>query len=129
MRCLLIFAIVIFVCPIHAQVKRFINIQTLTPEDFYSKILDSENCVIIDIRDKDAYDSVRIENSINVSSEKSLKLFADSLDTDVPVFIYSEDGSNSAEGCIILSEKGIQNVFELLGGMYAYRRAYLPIQK
>jgi rhodanese-related sulfurtransferase len=89
--------------------------------------LNSDNCIIIDIRNKEAYDSVRIENSIDLSNEERLKQFADSLDTDTPVFLYSEDGSNSAEGCIILSKVGILKVFELEGGLHAYRQANLPV--
>jgi rhodanese-related sulfurtransferase len=129
MRKFLLLVLFTIVYPVNAQVKKFSNINTLSPAEFYSRIIGSGNFVIIDIRDRVAYDSVRIENSICISSEERLKQFSDSLDTDVPVYLYSEDGSNSAEGCIILLEKGILNVFELEGGIYAYRRAYLPVDK
>jgi rhodanese-related sulfurtransferase len=77
--------------------------------------------IILDVSNRDEYDSEHITDArwiqmSNVSTISELEEYA-----DWSIIVYSRDGIGSREACRVLIEHGFKNVYNLVGGINAWR--------
>lgn len=98
----------------------------LMPTEFQKKAKETPDAILLDVRTPEEIDAGRIENSQSI-------VFDDSFDKKLerlqhkPLFVYCASGKRSAKAAKILRDKGYKNVFELEGGINAWRETGLPI--
>ncbi|MEY4929610.1 MAG: hypothetical protein RI909_334 [Bacteroidota bacterium] len=99
----------------------------LAPQDFDAKYKATENAILLDVRTEEEVASGKIANAENIVWDDS---FADKLSTleHKPIFIYCGSGIRSAKAAAVLKEKGYTDIYELDGGMKAWKAAGLPVE-
>ncbi|MCF8429847.1 MAG: thioredoxin [Bacteroidia bacterium] len=105
------------------------NIFKLSTNEFNLKIQDDKTPQIIDVRTPEEFIDGFIANALNIN------LNGNSFDSEVakfnklkPVYVYCLAGGRSANAAIKLKELGFTIIYELKGGMNAWRNASMPIQ-
>ena len=91
-----------------------------------TRLINHNDAVMIDIRDDGQFRSGHILNAINMPKDK-LDAEVGKLKNDKPVIAYCRTGQQSAGFCSRLRKKGFQEVYNLKGGIMAWRNANLPI--
>ena len=96
---------------------------------FYKSIISDKFSQIIDVRTPEEFSEGYITNAINVNWNDN------SFDTEVlkfnktkPVYVYCLAGGRSASASTKLKKLGFKTVYDLKGGMNAWRNANLPVQ-
>ena len=128
MRILLFFTLcTINVISLVAQDVADDNSWLLSPEEFYLNIKSTDVPLIIDARTWKEYRKDRIQGARLTESSVSLKSVVDSFDVDQQIFVYCDDNQRSTAACSFLRDWGYTSVYELAGGMSAWRLASYEI--
>jgi thioredoxin 1 len=98
----------------------------LSPTEFQEKLKSTPEAILIDVRTPEEIAVDRIENSQNIVYDDSFESKLTGLDQK-PLFVYCAAGKRSAKAAQILRDKGYKNVFELEGGLNAWKAAGLPV--
>ena len=93
----------------------------LSPEDFYIAIKSADVPLIIDVRTWKEYRKDRIPGARLTETSTILKTVVDSVDVDQAIFVYCDGNQRSKAACSFLRDWGYTNVFELAGGMIAWK--------
>ena len=101
--------------------------ESLSPEEFSAKWKDSANAVLLDVRSEQEVKEGALPNAQNIVYDESFADKLGSLPKDVPVFVYCAAGKRSAKAASILKEKGFKEVYQLKGGLNAWKEAKLPL--
>ena len=90
----------------------------------------SEN-IILDVRTKEECSESKIPGSFNIDYySENFKDNLDKLNKNLNYYIYCRSGNRSGKTVIILKEKGFKNVFNLEGGILAWKKEnYITNQK
>jgi len=83
------------------------------------KYKNNSNYIIVDSRDKKAYEENHVEGSVNIPSP-DLRTRYTELDKDKNIIIYCNSGARSSLGASILKSKGFENICNLGGGIKSY---------
>jgi rhodanese-related sulfurtransferase len=99
----------------------------LTPKEFQKSLSETKNAFLLDVRTPEEVANGKIEGASNVvfDSQFASKI---SLIPKQPVFIYCAGGVRSAKAAKILRSNGYTQVFELEGGLNAWKDAKLPVR-
>ena len=99
----------------------------LTPGEFDTKYKSTKNAILLDVRTLDQVATGKIANTENIVWDAS---FADNLSNleNKPLFIYCGSGTRSARAAAVLKEKGYKEVYELDGGIKAWKAAGMPVE-
>jgi len=97
----------------------------LSPAEFQEKLNSTPDAVLIDVRTPEEIAVDRIENSRNIVYDGAFETKLADVEQK-PVFVYCAAGKRSAKAAQILRDKGY-NVFELDGGLNAWKAAGLPV--
>jgi rhodanese-related sulfurtransferase len=89
--------------------------------------LKNDPALILDVRLPFEFRGRRIRNAINVPSQRHLNEMADTLGTDYYLFLYCTDGYRSKKAAEILYERGFRRLYNLEGGIVAWRKEGMPI--
>ena len=82
----------------------------------------SEN-IILDVRTKEECSESKIPGSLNIDYySENFKDNLDKLNKNLNYYIYCRSGNRSGKTVIILREKGFKNVFNLEGGILAWKK-------
>ncbi len=94
------------------------------------QLVNNENALVVDVRDKAEYDSGHIVDSINIPFS-SLETRADELakHKDRPLVLACKMGQHSGSAGTLLRKKGFENVSRLKGGIAEWRGQSLPVVK
>lgn len=85
--------------------------------------LETEEVIIIDIRDADSYDASHIPESVHLHRENS-KAFIDSADKSLPVIVYCYHGNSSQAAAAFLLSEGFTDVYSMAGGFENWRNSF-----
>ena len=98
-----------------------------TANDFEAKYKSTQGAILLDVRTLEEVANGKIANAQNIIYDNA---FADKLSglENKPIFVYCGSGIRSAKAAAILREKGYDNVFELEGGLKAWKAAGLPVE-
>ena len=94
-----------------------------TPE--LKEKLDSEDWTVLDVRSLEEYESGHIEGSINIYTgllAQNLK----KIPIDKPIAVICKSGTRSGFGCSILKKHGVENIYNIMGGMTSWSNAGYP---
>ena len=96
----------------------------LTPDDFEHMLQQNPSVQLIDVRTPEEF------NSGYISGAKNLNFYDDDfaqqiakLDKTRPVMVYCAKGGRSASAAEQLKQSGFPKVYDLTGGMYAWKAA------
>lgn len=106
--------------------KAFQNVNV----DQLTRLVNQQNAQVLDVRPKEAFDQGHIVNAINMSLEDitSGKAKIDKLKKK-PVIVYCQIGKSSASASQKLTDAGLEQVFNLQGGINAWISEKLPLSK
>ena len=97
-----------------------------TPE--LKEKLDKENWTVLDVRSIEEYESGHIKGSINLYAG----LLGENLDKiprDKPIAVICKSGTRSGFGASILLRNGVENIYNVMGGMTSWVNAGYPTEK
>jgi len=93
-------------------------------------LINRQNALVLDVREQSEYDSGRIINSRLISLGK-LKERIGELEKyrERPVVVVCRSGARSASATALLNKQGFAQVYTLTGGVLAWQKANLPLEK
>ena len=101
----------------------------VTATEFKKLLGENSNVQLIDVRTPEEFQEGHIPNS------KNINLFDDDFEKRLlkynkskPIFVYCEVGGRSGEAAALLSKSGYSNVYDLKGGMRAWKKEKLPVE-
>lgn len=94
----------------------------LTQQEWVSQLQEDENAVILDVRTEDEWNDGIIENAINIDIHQGQVFIneIEALDKNKNYYVYCRSGARSAKACEVMNELGIENAFNLTGGILAW---------
>jgi rhodanese-related sulfurtransferase len=100
---------------------------SLSPEDFNSKYKNTPNAILLDVRSASEVSEGALPGAQNIVYDDSFNEKLGSLSKESPIFVYCAAGKRSAKAADILKEKGFKEVYQLKGGLNAWKEAKLPL--
>jgi rhodanese-related sulfurtransferase len=100
---------------------------SLPPEEFNSKFKNTPNAILLDVRTASEVKEGALPKAQNIVYDDSFSNKLGSLSKETPVFIYCAAGKRSAKAAEILKERGFKVVYQLKGGLDAWKEAKLPL--
>jgi rhodanese-related sulfurtransferase len=101
----------------------------LGPTEFDYRYKAEVYAIIIDAREAQDYRRGRIPGALGIEDMDKLELFADSMDTDTPLYIYCNAESRSRTVAQYLGEQGFTRLYILKGGIREWKAADMPLDK
>lgn len=97
--------------------------KNLSPQEWSAQLSADQNAVIIDVRTPAEWRTGVIENAelINVMNPFKFKKWVLQLDKNKNYYVYCRSGVRSVNACKILERKGIENTFNLVGGILKWQ--------
>lgn len=101
----------------------------LPPTTFDYRYKAEVYAIIIDAREAREYSRERIPGALGIEGMDKLELFADSMDTETPLYIYCDSESRSRTAAQYLGEQGFTKLYILRGGIREWKAADMPLDK
>ncbi|PJB12536.1 MAG: rhodanese-like domain-containing protein [Flavobacteriales bacterium CG_4_9_14_3_um_filter_40_17] len=99
------------------------QIQLLGVDDF-KKIEGNKNVLIVDVRTPYEYNSGHIQGAINIDYyATNFKTKLSKLDHTYPIYIYCHSGVRSAKAAHTLKSLNFSKIYDLDGGIVAWKKA------
>ena len=94
------------------------------------QLINHKNATILDVREPKEYDAGHILNSKLIPLGK-LKERIGELEghKDHPVLVVCRSGNRSGTACFLLGRRGFAQVYNLAGGVQAWQKSNLPLEK
>jgi len=125
----LIFFFIAGILPLAGQIPDSVKYQSLKPNDFRQRYIKTDSSILIDVREPFEFKGNRIKGAINIPASGNLEKAADSLNKEFSLFIYCTSGFRSSNAAQKLYDKGFRKLYNLEGGMVAWRKDELPVVK
>jgi rhodanese-related sulfurtransferase len=101
----------------------------LMPVEFDYSYKTKVFAIMIDARTERQYRRNRIQGATGIDRMAELRIFADTMDTETPLYIYCDGESRSRTVAEYLYEEGFSRLYILRGGIREWEAAGLPIEK
>lgn len=99
----------------------------LSAVDFSKRLQATTEAVIVDVRTPQEFSEGHIKNAVNIDwNGNNFDSQISKLDKSKPIFVYCLGGGRSASAASSMKSKGFKEIYELNGGMMAWRSAGLP---
>jgi rhodanese-related sulfurtransferase len=109
--------------------RAMLNLKEVSPLEA-TQLLNHQDAVLLDVREPQEYQDGFLPNSIRIPlgslSEKAAQL---DKHRERPIIIVCRSGNRSAHAVRMLKKMGYETVYNLGGGLHAWRTANLPISK
>lgn len=94
------------------------------------QLMNHKNALVLDVRDQNEYETGHILNSKHIPLGK-LKERIGELEKyrERPIVAVCRSGERSASACVALGKQGFAQVHNLHGGISAWQKASLPLEK
>jgi rhodanese-related sulfurtransferase len=94
------------------------------------QLINHKDAVVLDVREADELKSGRLLNAKHIPLG-SLKQRIGELERyrETPMVVVCRSGNRSAHACSLLSKAGFTQVYNLSGGMMAWQKAGLPVER
>jgi rhodanese-related sulfurtransferase len=125
----LAFYIITSILPLAGQIPDPVKYQSLEPYDFHLWYLRSDSSVLIDVREPFEFRGKRIRDAVNIPSSGNIEKAADTLNREFAYFLYCTTDYRSRNAAEILYEKGFRKLYNLEGGIVAWRKDGMPVVK
>lgn len=125
MRLLVLFIFTLLLASCNAQQNKF----KLGATEFNSTLLSVNDKMIIDVRTPEEFQGGFIKDAENIDyNDVHFAKHISQLDKSKTYFLYCLSGGRSTQSADLMRKSGFSKVYELEGGMMAWRNADLPIQ-
>jgi len=96
----------------------------------FNKLVSSNKGIVLDVRTPEewAEGTISTPTKINYYDDNFAEQ-VEKLDKNTPIFVYCKKGGRSAGAAEVLKEKGFTSVFNLKGGITAWKKEGLEIKK
>jgi thioredoxin 1 len=115
--------------PLQGQTTDTVKYISIDPYYFHLEYLKNDPAMILDVRMPFEYRGRRLRDALNVPSSKQLNAMADTLSMDYYLFLYCTDGYRSKRAAEILYDRGFRRLYNLEGGIVAWRKEDMPVIK
>lgn len=106
------------------------DVKRLDPQNFDLKLKQSKDPILVDVRTAGEYEQGHLANALLIDIySNDFKSRLSKLDKSKPVFVYCKAGSRSGSAVDVLLEMGFKEIYDLSGGIIAWRQANKPIEK
>lgn len=96
-------------------------------ESFNRKMQETSGKQVLDVRTPEEFQSGHIKGAVNINFyDEDFKQQLNKLDKGKPVFVYCRSGKRSGKTAAMLNELGFKAVYDLEGGITAWKEAGLP---
>ena len=123
------FLLVINLLSIKGQVQDSIKYKSLEPYDFHLQYLRIDSSILIDVREPFEFKGKRIRNAINIPASGNLEKAADTLNKEFAYFLYCTTDYRSRNAAVKLYDRGFRKLFNLEGGINAWKKEKMPVVK
>lgn len=103
--------------------------KSLDPHYFHLQYLKEDSALLIDVRMFFEFRGRRIRDAINIPSSKELYSFTDTISKNTALFLYCTDGFRSKQAAGLLYKRGFRNLYNLEGGIIAWKKDGFPLEK
>jgi rhodanese-related sulfurtransferase len=94
------------------------------------QLINHKNAFVLDVREPSEYESGHLLNAKLIPLGKLKARIAElEKQKDKPVVVVCRSGNRSGTACAILSKQGFTQAYNLMGGMMAWQKSNLPVQK
>lgn len=107
---------------ISAQVPDSLKYKSLDPYYFHLNYLKEDKALLIDVREPFEFRGKRLKDAVNIPSSGNLEFAADTIGKDYAVFFYCTTDYRSKRVAAKFYEYGFRKIYNLEGGMAAWRR-------
>ena len=112
---------------IHSQSDTVTKYLSVGPEEFLTLMRFRENAVLIDVRLPFEYRKERIENSVNIPLRKKFIKKLSHFPGNSVILLYCTTDVRSRRAAERLYDAGYRNLYNLEGGLEAWKRKNLPV--
>ena len=106
------------------------TVKHLAPQEFERALTEKKGAALVDVRTAEEYAQGHLTNAVMIDYYSSdFKTKAAKLDKGKPVFLYCKAGSRSNAAANILLEMGFKEVYDLTGGITAWKQSNKPVVK
>ncbi|SMN15248.1 hypothetical protein CRYPA_1338 [uncultured Candidatus Thioglobus sp.] len=92
-----------------------------------TSLMDDENLIILDVREKKERKNGYINGDIHIPLS-DVKNQLDKLDKNKSILVYCRSGSRSAHIAGLLTRNEYEKIYNLKGGIQAWKRAKMPVK-
>jgi rhodanese-related sulfurtransferase len=93
-----------------------------------TRLLNTENAIMVDFRGDKEYRGGHIANAVLLDNAQDIGKKLDKV-RGKPLIVYCNSGQRSVGLCSKLRKQGFENVYNLKGGIMAWQKADLPVTK
>jgi rhodanese-related sulfurtransferase len=94
------------------------------------QLINHKNALILDVREQGEYDAGHILNSKLIPLGKLGERIGElEKYRERPIVVVCRSGQRSASACVLLGKKGFAQAYNLSGGVMAWQKASLPLEK
>jgi rhodanese-related sulfurtransferase len=95
-----------------------------------TQLINHKNALVLDVREESEYADGHVLSSKNIPLSK-LKERIGELEKyrERPIVVICRSGQRSASACILLGKKGFAQAYNMNGGILAWKKASLPLEK
>jgi rhodanese-related sulfurtransferase len=111
------------------QVPDSAKYQSLEPYDFHLQYLKHDSALLIDAREFFEYRRSRIHGSLFIPPSKGFDAAADTINKKFSIFCYCYNGGRSVRALLFFYDKGFRKLYNLDGGIVAWRKDGFPVEK
>lgn len=93
--------------------------KNLTQEQWSNEVSQDKDAVILDVRTEEEFIEGYIPNAKNIDIYKGQGFLdeIEKLDKSKNYYVYCRSGARSAQACALMKQQGIENAFNLMGGI------------
>jgi rhodanese-related sulfurtransferase len=114
---------------LEGQVPDSVKYKSLNPYNFHFQYLRTDSSILIDVREPFEFKGNRIKGAINIPASGNLDKAADTINKKLTLFLYCTSGFRSSNTAEKLYHKGFRKLYNLKGGITAWRKDGMPVQK
>jgi rhodanese-related sulfurtransferase len=95
-----------------------------------TQLINHKNALILDVREQNEFDAGHVVNSKLIPLGKLLDRIGElEKYRERPIVAVCRSGQRSGTACALLSKQGFAQVYNLYGGVMAWQKAGLPLEK
>lgn len=105
-------------------------IEVVAPRAMYDVLKEAPKAQLIDVRTDEEFGASHLKNAQNICvTDSDFREKASFLDKNKPVYVYCKKGGRSAKAAKVLKELGFTKIYDLQGGITAWDKNNLELQK
>lgn len=106
-----------------------VSIQTISVDEFEGKLREIQTVQLVDVRTPEEFKEGHLKNAVNLDyRNNNFEMEINKLDKTTPTFVYCLSGGRSASAAKQMNELGFTTVYNMDGGIMAWRNANKTIE-